>query len=110
MSTTHDETRDNRCSCEGEISDVMEIAKGTEVIAPVIGRYCPELQPYILKGISEVHKSAIKGRDTDEQLVELGRGADAKVIELDIQGSKCVGKVLHPIFFKPRYCWDALYA
>ena len=69
--------------------------KGTEaVVAQVIGRFSPGLKPYILKGISEVPE---KGKDFDVYR----RGSDAEVIDLDWRGTKCVGKILHPIFFEP---------
>ena len=77
----------------------MEVAKGAEVIARAIGRYSPELKPYVLKDISEIHKSVTNGQDISQE-VEVGRGSFARVIELDFQGVKCVGKELHKIFFE----------
>ena len=77
----------------------MEVAKSAEVIARTIGRYSPELKPYVLKDISEIHKSVTNGQDISQE-VEVGRGSFARVIELDFQGVKCVGKVLHKIFFE----------
>ena len=71
----------------------MEAQTSTETVAHAIGRFSPELKPYILKGISEVSE---KGKEMDE----FRRGSDAEVIDLDFQGTKCVGKVLHPIFFE----------
>ena len=72
----------------------MEALKGAEaVVAQVMGRFSPGLKPYILKNISEVPE---KGKDINAYR----RGSDAEVIDLDWRGTKCVGKILHPIFFE----------
>ena len=64
------------------------------IITKVIEGFRAELQPYVLKDISEIHNKAKK------QSVQSFRcGSDAEVIDLDWRGTKCVGKVLHSVFF-----------
>ena len=67
----------------------MEV-KGTVAVAQAIGRLSPELKPYVLKDVVEERKD----------IGDFRYGSDAVVIDLDLKGTKCVGKVLHPIFFE----------
>ena len=75
----------------------MKTTKGTEAVAEAIGRFSSGLKPYILKNIVESPKNVTEGRDSIDNF---RRGSDAEVINLDWRGTKCVGKVLHPIFFQ----------
>ena len=72
------------------IYGMMEAAKGTVAVARAIGRFSPELRPYVLKDVVEERKDIDYFR----------RGSDAVIIDLDLKGTKCVGKQLHPIFFE----------
>ena len=63
------------------------------VVARVIGRFSPELKSYVLEDIIEIE------REKDVGIFRYG--SDAAVIDLDWRGTKCVGKILHPIFFLP---------
>ena len=65
-------------------------AKGTVAVARAIGRFSPELKPYVLKDVVEKRK----------EIDDFRRGSHAVVIDLDLKGTKCVGKLLHPIFFE----------
>ena len=67
-------------------------AKGTVAVARAIGRFSPELKPYVLEDVEE-------RKDIDD----FRRGSHvchAFVIDLDLKGTECIGKLLHPIFFE----------
>ena len=59
-------------------------------VARAIGRFSPELKPYVLEGVVEE--------------IDYRHGSDAVVIDshinLDWQGTRCVGELIHPIFFE----------
>ena len=65
-------------------------AKGMVAVARAIGHFSPELKPYVLKDVVEERK----------EIDDFRRGSDAVVIDLDLKGTKCIGKLLHPIFFE----------
>ena len=71
----------------------MEVDESTVVIARAIGRFSPEFKSFVLKDIFEIKKDIGRFRR------EFRCGSDAEVIDLDWRGTKCVGKVLHEIFF-----------
>ena len=64
----------------------MEAAEA-EKVALAIGRFSPELKPYVLEGVVEVEDA-------------FRRGSDAVVFDLDFRGTRCAGKRIPPMFFE----------
>ena len=66
-------------------------------ITEIVKRQRSKLQKYVLKNIRKVPGDSTESEDD----VGAGRGAYGEVIHLDYNGTICVGKKLHSIFFDP---------
>lgn len=66
-------------------------------ISEVSQQYNSDFQQFILKDVREIPKD-----ETEKAHGDFKQGAYGKVIDLDWAGTRCVGKVLHSIFFVPN--------
>ena len=73
----------------------VAVEMAENVVASVMGQFRADLEPHVLQGISEISEI-----DRSHYSIGFRTGSDATVIELNWHGTYCVGKVLHPIFFK----------
>ena len=87
--------RDFRHRCHSSDSEMASVDRS--IIARVVGRFRAELDLYTLANVSEVNRNTLEKHDSDVE--RFRRGSDAEVIDLDWRGTKCVGKVLHSVFF-----------
>ena len=65
----------------------------TVMIKDIMKRHQPSLEQYRLNGIVEISHGANSGGD------EFQKGSYGSIIELDWNGTRCVGKILHESFF-----------
>ena len=67
--------------------------RSTQLINKIMKQHRSALEPHRLKDITEVSKT-VSDSDT------FRRGSFASVVDLDWKGTRCVGKILHEIFFE----------